>query len=106
MQSVIGLDVSKGKSDGYAMIARNKPFGKKFCFEHSKSGFAEFLSQLQKVERESGSRPHVILEATGHYHLPVVAFLREYDYVVILSFEESKNGCGRCNAFGSIVLPR
>lgn len=84
MQSVVGLDVSKGKSDGQAMIARNKPFGNPFTFEHSKSGFAVFLLQLQKVEKESGSRPHVILEATGHYHLPVVGFLREHGYVVIL----------------------
>jgi transposase len=84
MQSVIGIDVSKGCSVGQAFTGRNKPFGKPFCFEHTKKGFHELLDRLQKLEKESLQRPWVVLEATGHYHVALVSFLHDHDYITVV----------------------
>lgn len=84
LQSVIGIDVSKGSSVGQAFLARSKPFGKSFSFEHTKTGFQELVARLQEVERESGQRPWVIFEATGHYHICLTDFLQEQEYVTVV----------------------
>jgi transposase len=84
MQPVVGIDVSKGKSEGQAFLAKNKPYGKSFSFEHTKKGFQELMRQFEKVEQESGQKPWVILEATGHYHLSLLDFLHEHGYVAVV----------------------
>jgi transposase len=75
MNPVVGIDVSKGESQGQAFLDKNKPYGKSFRFLHTNEGFAFFLETLSRLEKESGLRPAIILEATGHYHLPLVQLL-------------------------------
>lgn len=38
----------------------------------------------RKLEEESGSRPAFVLEATGHYHLPLIQLDEAYNYVLIV----------------------
>lgn len=81
MNAIVGVDVSKGESNAQAFIDKNQPYGKCFCFKHTKEGLNSFLKTLQELERVSGVSPGVILEATGHYHFPIVQAL-EKDYVL------------------------
>lgn len=80
MNPVIGLDVSKGESHAQAFTDRGVPHGKIFQFEHNLEGLASFLNFVQDLECITGLRPAVVLEATGHYHSPVIPFLDEHQY--------------------------
>lgn len=69
----VGIDVSKGKST----VSIMKPFGEvvkaPFDVLHTQKDIASLVSLIQSYNEEV----RVILEDTGHYHLPVVAFLIE-----------------------------
>lgn len=69
----VGIDVSKGKSTVSVM----KPFGEivksPFDVVHTK----EDITNLIKLIKSHNEEVRVILEDTGHYHLPVVALLIE-----------------------------
>ncbi|WP_419871425.1 IS110 family transposase [Candidatus Pristimantibacillus sp. PTI5] len=84
MNPVIGLDVSKGESHAQAFSDRGAPYGKTYRFEHNLEGLASFLRYVQDLESFTGQRPAVVLEATGHYHSPVVQFLDEHQYLYII----------------------
>lgn len=96
MNPVIGLDIAKGQSQGQAFLGKGQPYGKSFTVTHTQEGLATFRSFLRIVEEETGQQPTVILESTGHYHLPVTRFLDEcqYLYIVvnpILSYQAKKS---------------
>lgn len=84
MNPVVGIDVSKGGSQAKAFISKGKPYGQAIYFYHTKDGLEQFHRFLEQIEKNCGTRPDVILEATGHYHLPVTDFLEEHQYVVIV----------------------
>lgn len=78
MDPVVGLDVAKGESQGQAFVDKGQPYGKSFQFRHTVEGLEEFLSLLKEIEEHTDRRPVVVLEATGHYHAPVVHYLEEH----------------------------
>lgn len=84
MNPVIGLDVSKGESHAQAFLDRGVPHGKIFRFNHDLEGLASFLNYMRGVESAAGMRPSIVMEATGHYHSPVVQFLDEHQYLNIV----------------------
>ncbi|MGG3508562.1 IS110 family transposase [Paenibacillus lautus] len=84
MNPVIGLDVSKGESHAQAFTDRGVPYGKVFRFEHNLEGLVTFLNYLQDLESFTGQRPAVVLEATGHYHSPIIQFLDEHQFLYIV----------------------
>lgn len=84
MNPVVGIDVSKGESQGQALLDKNQPYKGSFRISHTKEGLQTFVTFLQEIEKNSGCRPAIILEATGHYHLPVVQCLEENNYVHIV----------------------
>jgi transposase len=84
MDPVIGLDISKGQSQGQVFLDKGKPYGKSFSFLHTQQGLQEFLCTIYDVVSKSGHSPTVILESTGHYHSAVVQFLEEHQLVYIL----------------------
>ncbi|MEK5641442.1 IS110 family transposase [Paenibacillus rhizosphaerae] len=84
MNPVIGLDISKGESHAQAFSNRGMPHGKIFRFGHDLEGLMSFLRYAQELEFFTGLRPAVVLEATGHYHSPVVQFLDEHQYLYIV----------------------
>ncbi|OME98779.1 IS110 family transposase, partial [Paenibacillus sp. FSL H7-0331] len=84
MNPVIGLDVSKGESHAQAFADRGTPYGKIFRFNHDLDGLASFLRYAQDLESFTWKRATVVLEATGHYHSPVVQFLDEHQFMHIV----------------------
>jgi transposase len=84
MNPVIGLDVSKGHSEGQAFLDKGKPYGKTFRFEHTLEGLNLLFNTVGNVQNEAGLPPIVILESTGHYHQAVVQFLEEHEIVFVV----------------------
>lgn len=75
--------MSKGESEGFILLERNKPYGKSFHFQHTHEKMNILLLKLQQVEELTNLRPVVVLESTGHYHLGIVAVLQKKGYEVI-----------------------
>ncbi|PFN83210.1 IS110 family transposase [Bacillus sp. AFS076308] len=85
MNPVIGLDVSKGESQVQAFLDKGKPYRKSLSITHNLKGLGCLLEFLQDVEKAAGGhQPSVVLESTGHYHIPVIQFLEEQNYVYII----------------------
>lgn len=84
MNPVVGLDVAKGETEGQVFLDKGKPHGRHFSITHTTDGFAQFHEVLKGVEALAGDKPTVILESTGHYHVPVVRFLEEQGYLYIV----------------------
>ena len=75
MEPVVGVDVSKGTSIAQAFTARNEAAGKSRCITHTQEGFEEFGEWLRDLRQKTGIEPVVVLEATGHYHRGLVAYM-------------------------------
>ena len=73
-QPVLSIDVAKGKSVAAAFSAYGTIVRKPFEFPHTPEGVSSLLPLLQQLEELKTQRPHVVLEATGHYSKPLVAF--------------------------------
>jgi transposase len=78
------LDVSKGESEVQAFLDKGKPYGKSFSIKHDLNGLGALLEYLEDLKDQTGIKPHVVLESTGHYHVPVVQFLEEHHYLLII----------------------
>ena len=74
----VGIDVSKGKSTVCAI----KPYGEVLMtprdFKHTKDELESLTKQLSRFKEEI----HIIMEATGNYHLPVYQYLKSKDYQI------------------------
>jgi transposase len=84
MNPVVGLDISKGESQVQAFLDKGKPYRKSFKVSHTNEALDSLLHFLKEVENESGMKPTVILESTGHYHAPIIQFLEEQNYLYIM----------------------
>ncbi|WP_059040723.1 IS110 family RNA-guided transposase [Paenibacillus rubinfantis] len=80
MGPVVGLDVSKGTSILQAFTDRNNPYGKIISIEHTQKGFEQLGDLLEELIQATGLEPAVVLEATGHYHRSLVAYLEREGY--------------------------
>jgi transposase len=68
----IGIDVSKGKSKVCALNHYGEVLISPHDVMHTKSSLGKLVQQLNSLNDECKA----ILEATGHYHYPVVNFLK------------------------------
>ncbi|MFY4774391.1 IS110 family transposase [Metabacillus sp. RGM 3146] len=84
MNPVVGLDVAKGESEAQAFLDKDQPFRKSFSVKHTKEDLDSFVSFLRGLERDTGVRPVVILESTGHYHTPIIQCLEDSQFLYIL----------------------
>jgi transposase len=84
MNPVVGLDVSKGESEVQTFLDKGKPYGKSFSIKHDLNGLGSLLEFLEGLKDKTGIKPPVVLESTGHYHVPVVQFLEEHQYLLII----------------------
>lgn len=84
MKPVIGIDVAKGKSVVQCFLKRNRPVGRTETILHTPKGFARLKSLLTELEQQSGFKPQIILEPTGHYHRVLVQYLQCEGFEVIL----------------------
>lgn len=69
----IGIDVSKGKST----VSIMKPFGEILKVAYEVPHTLESLNELVKLIKSFKEEVRVIMEATGHYHMPVYCYLQE-----------------------------
>lgn len=84
MNPVIGLDVSKGESQVQAFIDKGKPNRKSFKVSHINEGLESLVQFIEGLTAETGKKPPVILEATGHYQDPIVHYLEVRGYLLIV----------------------
>ena len=74
----VGIDISKGKS----MICMLKPYGEvvkeAYEIQHSEGELKKLVEDILSFEEEV----KVVMEATGLYHLPVLAVLKEHNIFV------------------------
>ena len=84
MNPVVGLDISKGESQVQAFLDKGKPYRKSFKVDHTLEGLSSLVAFLENIKRDSGKKPSVILEATGHYQAPVIHYLEDRGYLLII----------------------
>lgn len=75
----VGIDVSKGKSMISIVTTEGEVIEKPFEINHDQEGIKLLLS---KIEIYSKDEVKILMEATGHYHLPILNSLLEKDYFV------------------------
>lgn len=84
MNPVVGLDVAKGESQIQMFLDKKIPYKNSVKVEHTVEGLKELHSYLIDLEHQTEMKPPIVLEATGHYHAPVVQFLEAREYIVII----------------------
>ncbi|KAA0564626.1 IS110 family transposase [Bacillus sp. CH30_1T] len=84
MNPVVGLDFSKGESQVQVFLDKGKPHRKSFSLPHTVEGLDCLVAYLEEIRVLRGIRPPIVLESTGHYHLPVVQYLEERDILLII----------------------
>ena len=75
----VGIDVSKGKSTISIITTEGDVIEEPFEIIHDQNGFNILLSKVKDYKREE---IRFLMEATGHYHLPLLNSLIENDYFV------------------------
>lgn len=75
----IGIDVSKGKSTVAIISTNGKILVKPFEVIHNNKGVKEFLEQMEKYPKEEVK---FLMEATSHYHYPILQPLIDKNYWV------------------------
>ncbi|WP_042351385.1 IS110 family transposase [Bacillus massiliigorillae] len=84
MNPVIGLDVAKGESQVQAFLEKKKPYKKSFKVAHTLEGLHKLHAFIREVEEFTDSKPPIVLESTGHYHMPVVQYFEKRGYLLII----------------------
>lgn len=84
MNPVVGLDVAKGESQIQGFLDKKKSYKTSFKVSHTLEGLETLLHFLIEIENNTGVRPPVVLESTGHYHTPVVQYLDKHSYLIII----------------------
>ncbi|MBV7507397.1 IS110 family transposase, partial [Bacillus sp. sid0103] len=84
MNPVVGLDIAKGESQVQAYLEKKKPYKSSFKVAHTLEGLDELYQFLREIESLTGVKPPIVLEATGHYHTPVVQFFEDRNYLLII----------------------
>lgn len=88
----VGIDIAKGKSTVCFLKLGGEVLKAPYDIEHT----AEEVGKLIRDIRSYGEEVRVVLEATGHYHLPVVAQLLEADiFVCVVNALRMKKFCSQ-----------
>ncbi len=75
----VGIDVSKGKSTISVMTTEGEVIEEPFEINHTQEGIDILLSKIKKYRKEEMK---FLMEATGHYHLPILNSLVKNNYFV------------------------
>lgn len=75
----VGIDVSKGKSTISIITTEGEVIEQPFEINHDQEGFDILLSKIKNIKKEEIK---FLMEATGHYHLPLLNSLIGKDYFV------------------------
>ena len=76
----VGIDVSKGKSTVCAMIHPNTIIKESFEVLHT----VEEMSMLADYIGSLDGEIRIVMESTGHYHLPVAQFCIKKAFLYVL----------------------
>lgn len=88
----VGIDVSKGKSTVCIMKPGGEVLSAPFEMLHTMQGVLSLVQRLKTYDEEV----RVVLEATGHYHWPVVSLLVEKGiFVVCVNALRMKKFCSQ-----------
>lgn len=88
----VGIDIAKGKST----VCFLKPGGEVLKTPYDMEHTAEEITKLIRDIRSYDEEVRVVLEATGHYHLPVVAQLLEANvFVCVVNALRMKKFCSQ-----------
>lgn len=79
--NVVGIGITKGKST----IAVMRPFGKVVASPYEVGHTESELKELAKFLKSLPGETHVLMEYTGHYNEPIVRYLHEACFDLILS---------------------
>lgn len=82
MNYSVGIDVSKGKSTVAVIDASEKLQEKVFEIQHSQNGVEQLKEHLCNY---SSGEVRIVMEATSHYHFPLLFSLQEAGYFVSVS---------------------
>lgn len=82
MNYSIGIDVSKGKSTIAIMDASEKLQEKVFEIQHNQRGVEQLKEHLNKY---MDGEVRIVMEATSHYHFPLLFSLQESGYFVCVA---------------------
>lgn len=82
MNYSIGIDVSKGKSTIAIMDASEKLQEKVFEIQHNQCGMQQLKQHLNKY---MDGEVRIIMEATSHYHFPLLFSLQQSGYFVCVA---------------------
>jgi len=75
----VGIDISKGKSTISIITLNGEVIEEPFEITHDQEGFNILLSKIKNYRKDEIK---FVMEATGHYHLPLLNSLIENDYFV------------------------
>ena len=75
----VGIDVSKGKSTISIITTEGEVIEEAFEISHDQSGFEKLMSKIKNFDKKEIK---FLMEATGHYHLPLLSSLLEKKYTV------------------------
>jgi transposase len=84
MNPVVGLDVAKGESQVQAFLDKKKPYKSGFKVAHTLESLYKLHQFFKEIERLTGIKPPIVLEATGHCHTPVVQYYEDRDYLLLI----------------------
>jgi len=70
----VGIDISKGKSTVCFMKLYGEVLHKPFEVKHTESDLRHLVNQINTLTEET----RVVMESTGAYHYPVLAYLKEH----------------------------
>lgn len=84
LEPVVGIDVSKNKSDISILGPDNVQWGKTFTVQHSYPELCRLLIYLGEVEKHFGCKPVLVCEATGHYHRILLHFFSHKGFEMVV----------------------
>ena len=75
----IGIDIAKFKHAIFIQDDNGEIINKGEYFDNTPSGFQSLLTILNNLDQSQQKK--IGLEATGHYHMNLIAFLHNHNYV-------------------------
>lgn len=80
---VVGIDVSKRFSDFCILTPENQVYARQKVY-HDLPSLEQAAKLLQDTEKQFGSKPILVMEATSHYHLVIFQYFERLGYEIIV----------------------
>jgi len=80
--STLCIDVSKSNSVATGFLSYNKPYANTFSFSHTPVEMEKTLIFLDELQKESSTKPDIVLEATGNYYKAISQYFYDHNYSV------------------------